>query len=171
MLREQGIAGVTMRNIADAAGMTAPALYWHYADKDALLRDVRREIAALYRDLVYESVGDGPPLERLKGAVSAFRRFAVEEPQFYDALFVAPVPAGSPRRPSSMFQILVERVQDCMRHNDLVEEDAVDVALTISAHAQGLVQLYRRGRFETKEAFAEFFDRSMGRVMRGISKV
>ena len=150
--------------------MTAPALYWHYEDKEALLRDVRREVAAIYRDHVYASLVEEGALARLKAVLEAFRTFAVAEPHYHELLFQAPPLSNVPRAPSSMFQILVDRVRDCMRQNELREDDPASVALTLSAQAQGLVLLYRRERFDSESAFAEFYHRSMERLLRGIAR-
>lgn len=149
--------------------MTAPALYWHYQDKDALLRDMGREVAAIYRDHVYSPLHEVGGLPRLRSVLEAFRTFAVSEPNYYEVLFLIPPLAGSPLRPGSMLQVLVDRVRDCMRANELREGDPADVALTIAAHAQGAVMLYRRGRFDSEAGFAEFFDRSMERLLSGIA--
>lgn len=168
VIREHGIAAVTMRSVADAAGMTAPALYWHYEDKDALLRDIRREVAARYRSYV-DGPRDESGLSGLRGVLAAFRSFALAEPHLYEVLFLMPSIPGSLSRSGSLFQILVDRVQECMRQNVLAQADPSDVALTISAHAQGLVVLYRRAQFESPEAFAAFFDRSVDRLLTGIA--
>ncbi|WP_312608907.1 TetR/AcrR family transcriptional regulator C-terminal domain-containing protein [Agrobacterium pusense] len=37
LLDEVGIEGLTMRKLADALNIQAPSLYWHFANKDALL--------------------------------------------------------------------------------------------------------------------------------------
>lgn len=170
VLRNSGASGVTMRGIADVAGMTAPALYWHYADKDALLRDLNREVAALCRDRIHDELGDGAPLDRLRNALETFRRFAVSEPHYYEALFVVAAPDGSARRSSGLLRILDELIRECIRHRLLVEDDPADLALTVAAHVQGLIQLYRRDRFESEERFADFFERSVDRLLKGIAR-
>jgi hypothetical protein len=40
--------------------------------------------------------------------------------------------------------------------------------MTLAALAQGLVVLHRRGRFPSDAAFAEFFDLSVERMIRGL---
>lgn len=40
LLDQQGIEGLTMRRLAEALGVQAPSIYWHYADKPALLDDI-----------------------------------------------------------------------------------------------------------------------------------
>jgi hypothetical protein len=58
-----------------------------------------------------------------------------------------------------------------MRQNELRGEDPVSTALTISAHARGLVVLYRSGRFESERQFKEFYELSMQRLLQGIARV
>lgn len=159
-----------MRAIADAAGITAPALYWHYQDKNALLRDVHRAVTAIYRDHVYAALADEGALARLKTVLEAFRTFAVAEPHYHELLFLTQLGSSGSRRASSSIQILVDRVRDCMRQNELREGEVSSVALTVHAHAEGLVLLYRHHHFESEGAFAEFYRRSVERLLVGIAR-
>lgn len=159
-----------MRAIADAAGMTAPALYWHYQDKSALLRDLYRAVTAIYRDHVYAVLPDESAMARLKAVLEAFRTFAVTEPHYHELLFLTHFGANGSRRQSSSIQILVDRVRDCMRQNELREGEVASVALTVHAQAQGLVLLYRHHHFESEGAFAEFYRRSIERLLLGIAR-
>jgi AcrR family transcriptional regulator len=43
LFSERGITGVSMRELADAAGVTVPGLYYHFASKAELVRTVYRE--------------------------------------------------------------------------------------------------------------------------------
>jgi AcrR family transcriptional regulator len=43
LFSERGITGVSMRELADAAGVTVPGLYYHFASKAELVRAVYRE--------------------------------------------------------------------------------------------------------------------------------
>src|SRR6185312_9442739 len=42
LLSERGTTGVSMRELADAAGVTVPGLYYHFASKAELIRAVFR---------------------------------------------------------------------------------------------------------------------------------
>jgi len=53
LLREQGLAALSMRKLAERLSVQAPALYWHFADKGELLGLMTESI---YRN-VRESVG------------------------------------------------------------------------------------------------------------------
>jgi TetR/AcrR family tetracycline transcriptional repressor len=53
LLREHGIAALSMRKLGQRLSVQAPALYWHFTDKDELLGLMA---AAIYRD-AREAVG------------------------------------------------------------------------------------------------------------------
>ena len=162
-----------MRAVADRAGVTAPALYWHFADKVALVREVGRDLSRLFIDGMNEA-GAVPGSEaRLRRTLEVFRTFAVAHPSYFHMLFVRPPTtrrgeirdgAASP----AIFQLLADRVSECMRDGTLGKGDANSVALTLAAVAQGAVVMHRGGRFPSDAAFAAFFDLSIDRMLRGL---
>lgn len=173
VLREHGLEGVTMRAVADRAGVTAPALYWHFADKEALIREVGREVSRTLRDRMLEA-GSAPTAEaRLRRTLEVFRTFAVSYPSYFHMLFVRPPTTrrGEIRDGGAspvIFQLVVDRVAECMRDGSLAKGDAQSVAMSLAALAQGLVILHRRGRFASDAAFADFFDLSVDRMIGGL---
>ena len=173
VLREHGLEGVTMRAVADRAGVTAPALYWHFADKEALIREVGREVSRTLRDRMLEA-GSAPTAEaRLRRTLEVFQAFAVSYPSYFHMLFVHPPTTrrGEIRDGGAspvIFQLVVDRVAECMRDGSLAKDDAQSVAMSLAALAQGLVILHRRGRFASDAAFADFFDLSVDRMIGGL---
>lgn len=173
VLREGGVDALTMRAVAERAGVTATALYRHFEGKDALVRAATAHVAGGFRDaLAAQVVGEGA-LERLRAMLEAQRRFAIEEPRFYDLLFVLP-PEGRPVAPgpvrrNTLFGGLVEAVVACIREGSLCDDDPVEVALTLAALAQGLVLLERRGRFAGADEFGAFHAAALERVLRGLA--
>lgn len=167
---EHGLDGVTVRAVADAAGVTAPAMYWHFADKEALVRDVAREIARAFKDRMFEAAEATTSEQRLRKSLEAFREFALDHPAYFDALFVrAPRTASGVMEPrGTIFQPLIERISDCMRDGVIRADSAESVAMTCGALVQGLVVLYRRGRFTSDADFRAFFELSVRRLMDGV---
>lgn len=98
---EVGAAGLSLRAIAREVGVSAPAMYNHYADRDAL-------VTALIID-AYQSLGDyqlaardAVPLtnlrERWRATGEAYRAWALAMPQRYQLIFGTPIPGyQSPR--------------------------------------------------------------------------
>jgi AcrR family transcriptional regulator len=92
LLVRDGPDGLTLRAIARALGMTAPALYRYYASHDVLLNhviaDIYDELASELRD-ARDAVDD--PLVQLLEVARRFRRWALEHPQEFALVFVNPI--------------------------------------------------------------------------------
>ena len=88
-----GAAGLSLRAVAREMGLTAPALYRYYDDRDALLTAL---IVDGYTSLCerLESARDAAsdPAAQIAGMSLAYRRWAVEHPHEYALVFGAPVP-------------------------------------------------------------------------------
>jgi AcrR family transcriptional regulator len=95
LMHEQGSADLRFSDIAREMGMTAPALYRYYADRDELLAAL---VADAYNDLAdaVEAARERVPVDDPTGrwyAVSrAFRAWANSEPQQFALIYGAPVP-------------------------------------------------------------------------------
>jgi len=89
-IAKRGPEGFSLREVARRAGVSAPAVYRHFADKDALLGAVAAEcwdrIGAAMRAAVAEAPED--PLERFRATGIAYVRFAVEHPEHFRAMAV-----------------------------------------------------------------------------------
>jgi AcrR family transcriptional regulator len=66
----EGTAALTLRRLARELGVEAPALYWHFADKDALCREVVRTVGDA---LEVSSSTRGTPRRRLERHFDAIR--------------------------------------------------------------------------------------------------
>jgi AcrR family transcriptional regulator len=103
---EVGAAGLSLRAIARDLGMSAPSIYNHYADRDAL-------VTALIID-AYMSLGDYQlaardmiPIRdmhgRLRATGVAYRAWALAMPQRYQLIFGTPIPGY--QAPSEMLAV------------------------------------------------------------------
>lgn len=90
-----GTEAVTLRAVASALGMTAPAVYRYFESREKLLE---RVIADLYVELAgfLRATRDDPAntgtLERLVATSRAFRAWAMEHQPEFGLLFGAPIP-------------------------------------------------------------------------------
>jgi AcrR family transcriptional regulator len=175
VVRRRGMAGLTTRALAQRTGRTQPAVYRHFRSKETLVRVVLESAAQLFSAAVTANLVDAAPAERLGRGLDAFRRFALAEPRLYEALFVTPPATRRPAldvdpasRRSTVFALLVREVSAAMDRSELRRDDATAVALSLAAHAQGLVLLERRGRFRSAGEFSTFFHRSIGHLLAGL---
>jgi len=90
LFAERGVDAVSLAEIAAAAGCRAPALYRYFPDKDALLLAVHDEgFRRLYGvKLDAGGAARSSAWERLRLGGLAYVRFALENPELYELMFL-----------------------------------------------------------------------------------
>jgi AcrR family transcriptional regulator len=138
---------VSVRAIADAVGVSPPAIYLHFPDKDALIFEVCAvRFIDLDRALEAAAGRVDDPLESLIERGKAYVRFGVEHPEQYRILFMR---RGTKRtlqpdelRSTAAFGNLVLAVERCVEAGALPEGGgALETALQLWAAAHGAASL------------------------------
>jgi AcrR family transcriptional regulator len=120
VMREQGVAALSLREVARRVNMQAPSLYAYFPSKMALydalfLTGVR--LRATYRER--EEAGREGFWDRLEGRFESYLRFAQENPDLYQLAFERPVPGFVPsaesleeafRAPAGLAQLITDGV-------------------------------------------------------------
>lgn len=92
-LAEDGIAGISVNAIGKRMGVTGPALYRYFANRDALLTELISDGYHDLADTVERAIADVPTRPgKLRAAAHAMRDWAVAAPHRYLLLFGTPVP-------------------------------------------------------------------------------
>jgi AcrR family transcriptional regulator len=171
-----GADGLSMRRIAARLGVTAPAIYHHFLSRDAILEAVSDEgfdrlVARLER-----ASRTRLPLRRCLDILVGYREFALDEPHVFAIMFIARRPRARrfpddfAARRSAAFSLLADHVAAAIAARELRDDDSNEVALTLWAHAHGLILLQRAGRFGHQLApYRRAFDRSLDRLIAGLA--
>lgn len=71
---ERGVSATTLEHIAEAAGLTRGALYWHFENKRDLISGVHEHFHMSILETINKELGneDNPPLERIKNSWRQF---------------------------------------------------------------------------------------------------
>jgi AcrR family transcriptional regulator len=89
LISREGLPGFSMRLLAHEAGMPTPTLYGYFASKEAVLESLADEkISLLQEHILREGESAAPGMARLIAFARGYRRFALEDTDFYD-LFVS----------------------------------------------------------------------------------
>lgn len=172
-----GYDGFSMRALARALGVTAPALYRHYASKEKLLHEIVGEAYRRLSSELYKALAERTPHDRFRGAIRGYAEFALANPKLYDVLFLPPSMMGDGVLPQeiedhacSVEQFFDDRVRECVA-TGVLRDDLVTSSLW--AHTHGLVSLYMRGHLEekgvdTQEKFRSLLETSTTRVLEGL---
>ncbi len=91
ILEEAGYAGASVQAIADRAGVSAGALYRHFASKAEMFVEVFRDAAKRDLAAVDDAAAVGTCVERLEAAVAAHARRALRRRRLAWALLHEPV--------------------------------------------------------------------------------
>lgn len=145
---ERGPDAVTMRAVAERVGVTATALYRHFADKNAILAEVMGEGSRLLGSHLFRALEAPTPLERLRATANAYLDFAVAQPQAYRALYEAgEVEEGSPihLQRGAMRRFLRDRVREAMDAGVVAPGDPDGTAVSVWAMLHGLASLHYAG--------------------------
>lgn len=142
---------VSIRAVADAVGVTAPAIYLHFNDKSELINAVVVDVfGKLDEAMTAAAAGLESPLERLRAYGRAYVDFAVAHPEHYRIATMEPSVPPDPDRPnsavddvlaSSAFSHIHATVVACMAEGVFAEDDPMPVALDLWAAAHGIASL------------------------------
>ena len=92
-IAQAGASALSLKAIASQMGMTAPALYRYYANRDELLTQLILHTYQEIAELVEAAAQEGEaPARRLGAIAQELRRWALVHPQRYLLLYGTPVP-------------------------------------------------------------------------------
>lgn len=87
LFRERGFASTSMQDIADAVGLSRPALYYHFSNKDEILESLVEEITLkTARDTARLAEGGGEPADTLRRMVRVYALWILQRPQHFAVL-------------------------------------------------------------------------------------
>lgn len=88
IIRTQGLDALSLRALAKAVGVTAPALYEYFSSKDAILRALFVQGSEVMLSRMNQVIHDSPPgLVQLQAVMTGYRVFARQEPDYFRLLF------------------------------------------------------------------------------------
>lgn len=88
LLETTGAAGLSLRQLAERAGLSRQAPYNHFADKEALLAELVRDgFERLGQNTAAAGRGDAPPVVRLERVGEGYIAFAQNAPALFRLMF------------------------------------------------------------------------------------
>jgi AcrR family transcriptional regulator len=149
LLSERGdAASVPVAEIVKRVGVTAPVLYQHFADKDALFVAVHSRRMNDFRETLRRAATKkDTPLVALEKRGRAYIRYATTKSDAYVALFMTPSSLGKDifRDPAvrdlTAYDDLVANIQACIDAGEVPPGDADLLARVVWAQVHGLAAL------------------------------
>ena len=89
LFAQEGVAGLSMRRLAEKIGYTPRTIYLYFADKDDLLSElIEEEVGHLADCLESAFMKRRSPRQRLEAVALAYVAFGLEHPKAYEAIFM-----------------------------------------------------------------------------------
>jgi AcrR family transcriptional regulator len=176
ILKDQGYSELSMRGLGRAAGITAPTIYDYFPGKEAVLDALFADGADMLASEIKQAAAAAEPgAERLQAIGSAYRRFAIENPDLYLLLFGGADPSYTPsetliEKLHHISDLAAEAVQEAMEVGYLKPGSAEDVSNSMWVMAHGSVMLELkcfRGKFD-ENGGEEFFRLNMRFLFEGL---
>ncbi len=173
---EEGFENITIRRIAEKIEYSPATIYLYFKDKDEILYTLHNEgFEKLYR-LQLKTLSIKDPLERLREQGEMYISFALENPEFYDLMFMMRGPAKKitekKERDIGMrsYEFLRENVKECMEEGLLPEANVDIAAFSMWSHVHGIASLIIRDRCTTfsEEQIDYFVKGSLNFMLNGI---
>lgn len=172
----EGAQAVSMRRVAEAVGISAMAIYRHFPNRDALLKRLSDDSFQQAAQDWSGKLRATDPRKRLLQSIEPYLDYALRHPHLFDHAFsvrrddARRFPEDFRARQSPTLNLVADTVAEGMRAGVLRKADPWDVAMSVWAHAHGLVALYRAGRFNYDEAqFRAFYMQSLRRLIDGLA--
>ncbi len=96
LVRGEGLAGLSLRELAKRAGITTPTVYAYFPSKNAIYDAMFGDAAADFADRMSEAYDSEDPRAILAGGVRRFLGFCTSDPARYQLLFQRTIPGFEP---------------------------------------------------------------------------
>lgn len=155
---EQGYEKTSIRSIADDIEYSPATIYLYFKEKDEIFYEIHEQGFHLLNKIFVDQGHIVDPFERLAALGRIYLNFGLENPDYYDLMFIMRAPLTEIKCNSkwiagdNSYGYLLQTVQDCLTHQLLPAGDPDIVAMTIWSYAHGLVSLNIRERFQSLSA-------------------
>ena len=145
-IARSGASTVTLSSLARLAGVSQPAPYRHFADRDALLESVAEEGFKEFDEVLAKAMAERTPQEALQTMALAYLKYGEANIELYRLMFASRLVPEA--RPGSPLARAADKAFDTLRRAmaeisapETVERDAV----LVWAQLHGLVMLKADG--------------------------
>lgn len=167
LVERHGPEGLSMQAVAQAVGIQAPSLYKRYADRAALLREVRLAVAGSMERTVVRAATTGDTTDDLRAIARAQRSYAWRAPHLYALLFAAVEPSAALAVSdyAAMTAVILERMRV---HGE--PRHALEGARLLVSFVHGFSSMETAGAFRLGGSTDEAFEFGLTRILQALQR-
>ncbi len=175
---EKGFENVTIRRIAERIEYSPATIYLYFKNKDDILYALYREgFEELYRrQQTILTIKD--PLKRLKKHGEVYLSFALENPEYYDLMFIMRGPIKkineNEEREIALrsYEFLKENIKDCLDTSVILKAKIDVITFSLWSYIHGVASLIIRDRciMFSEEELPVIVEAALDFIFEGISQ-
>lgn len=152
---EQGYDKTSIRNIADDIEYSPATIYLYFKEKDEIFYVIHEQGFELLGKEFTPLSQIGNPFERLWEMGKVYLKFGLENPDYYDLMFIMRAPLAEIECHSTWdagdnaFQYLLNTVSECLEQGLIKAGDPNIASMSVWSFVHGLVSLRIRDRFKS----------------------
>jgi AcrR family transcriptional regulator len=152
---ERGFEDTSIRNIAEKIEYSPTTIYLYFKDKDDIFYALHQEGFVLLNQYLRALQNVPDAFERLKTICKAYIAFALENPEFYDLMFISRSPMNALTKDkddekwvegNKAFGALTGTVTECIQRGYFKGMDPEVLSFTLWSMVHGICSLEIRGR-------------------------
>ena len=171
---EQGFDKTSMRNIAEVIEYSPATIYLYFKDKSELFNAIHVQGFQMFFEYLSKVMPIEDPMDRMDMLGQQYIRFALENPGYYDLMFIMREPMNSEKNEEDWSQgetshsILTGTVAECIAKGYFKEQKPEVISFMIWSQVHGICSMMIRERmkfypeegreelmFEAKKVFTE----------------
>lgn len=147
----EGFKSTSIRKIAAEVGVSPTTIYLYYKDKNEIVHALHQEGFVKLRTMLLSLKNVDSPFERLKATGRTYIQFALENPEYYEVMFVMREPldflAEDEKDPCweegrLIFNFIRYTIEECQKDGFFLGSDVNAVTLQSWALVHGLCSLH-----------------------------
>jgi AcrR family transcriptional regulator len=172
VLAQEGPFGLTVRRVAQAAGVSTMNVYSRFGGKDGLIEQLFIDGFARLGERMMSLEHTADPIDDMRRCRAEYRRFALENPTYYTVMFDSVIPDWRPSpgaQEVALFalQCLASEIQRVIDAGQLAVTDALSVAVSVWATSHGLISLEMKMGHEHGFDWSAIYDETLERLLTG----
>ncbi|MDK9699865.1 MAG: TetR/AcrR family transcriptional regulator [bacterium] len=158
-----GFQRVSIRNIAEKIEYSPSTIYLYFSDKNAILLELLNEGLDRLNEKILQHHQIADPVDRLIAYERCYLEFALENPQYYEIMFIQGLPIQRPEdgfateKGERLYKVFEELLAECQAAGHLQNQNVRELTILLWSTLHGFCSLYIRQRLR----FANIDDASV----------
>ena len=173
LLEDSGPGALTVRRIANAAGVSTMNVYSRFGGKDGVVEHLFIEGFQRLGQSMSSVVPTDDPIADLASCGMAYRQFAIDHPTLYSVMFDRVVPDYQPTDQAKLIAgstlgLLAQRLERAMTAGALRPGDPLHTAALVWATCHGVVSLEQKAVGPMAIDWPEVYQQALRMIIAGL---